>query len=224
MKSDGQALADLAGMLADPTRAEIILALMDGRAFPVSQLAAIAHVSVPTASHHLTALVDSGLVVVNQQGRHRYHGLASQQVADLIESLGAFRIRSGGRVVLSRQQYLLAQGRTCYSHAAGKLGVRLRLSLEQQGMLTSEDGQYRLNTKGAVYLRELGVSKSACTQPAKMCLDWTERVPHIGGPLGAGLLKLLLEREWVRRDEIPRNLEVTPLGVERIEEVFPLEP
>ena len=70
-------------MIADGARAEMLLAMMDGRSFPASDLARFAHVSASTASHHLSLLVDAGLVEVFSSGRHRYHRIANSQVAEL---------------------------------------------------------------------------------------------------------------------------------------------
>ena len=44
------------------------------------------------------------------------------------------------------------------------------------------------------------------------CLDWSERRPHIGGALGAALLKVALKRKWVLQDLDSRALDVTSLG------------
>jgi hypothetical protein len=34
---------------------------------------------------------------------------------------------------------------------------------------------------------------------ARLCLDWTERQHHLGGPLGCALLNCLRERKWIVR-------------------------
>jgi hypothetical protein len=34
---------------------------------------------------------------------------------------------------------------------------------------------------------------------AWLCLDWTERQHHLGGPLGCALLNCLCERKWIVR-------------------------
>jgi DNA-binding transcriptional ArsR family regulator len=74
-------IATLAGLLADPTRVAMLLALSDGRALPAGDLARCAGVAASTASGHLTRLVGSGLLAVEQWGRHRYYRLATPQIA-----------------------------------------------------------------------------------------------------------------------------------------------
>lgn len=51
--------------------------------------AAEAGVSAPAVSAQLARLRDAGLVVVEHSGRHRYHHLASDQVAAILEALAA---------------------------------------------------------------------------------------------------------------------------------------
>src|SRR3954468_5257371 len=80
-------LAALGAVLAEPARARILLALGDGRALPAGMLASEAGVAASTASEHLGRLVDSGLVSVHPQGRHRYFRLAGPEVGELIEQL-----------------------------------------------------------------------------------------------------------------------------------------
>ena len=84
-------LAQVAALLADPTRAAFCLALLDGRAWTAGELARHAGVSAPTASEHLSRLVAGGLLAEERQGRHRYVRLAGPAVATLIEDLSSFR-------------------------------------------------------------------------------------------------------------------------------------
>jgi hypothetical protein len=44
------------------------------------------------------------------------------------------------------------------------------------------------------------------------CVDWSERKPHLGGALGAALLKIALKNKWVLQDLDSRVLGVTSLG------------
>ena len=76
----------VARLLGDPTRATMLFALMDDRARTATELADAAGISRPTASAHLAALVESGLLVVHRQGRgNRYHRLGGTDVAELLE-------------------------------------------------------------------------------------------------------------------------------------------
>lgn len=44
------------------------------------------------------------------------------------------------------------------------------------------------------------------------CVDWSERRPHLGGAVGAALLKVALQRRWVTQELDSRILSVTALG------------
>ena len=74
-------IAPVAALIADPTRAAILTALLGGRALAAGELARLAGVSAATASAHLARLLDGGLVDVLRQGRHRYYRLAGHEVA-----------------------------------------------------------------------------------------------------------------------------------------------
>jgi DNA-binding transcriptional ArsR family regulator len=216
---EAQPVAELAGLLADPTRSEMLLVLMDGRAYPVTDLAAYAHVGASTASYHLDLLVSAGLVESERRGRHRYHRITRDAVAELIEHMGAAFPVSTPRPRLSRGQAELGSARACYSHLAGNLGVGIRESLESCGHLVLEGGEYRLTPSGLEFFEPMGVSTSSSA--GKACLDWTERVPHIGGALGRAIFAALLEREWIVRGEIPRQIKITSRGFAGFQREFP---
>jgi DNA-binding transcriptional ArsR family regulator len=84
--------ATVASLVGDPVRAGM---LMDGRALTASELAQVGRVTPQTASGHLTRMAAVGLLSLEKQGRHRYYRLASQAVAQMIESIMQ-RIRLGG--------------------------------------------------------------------------------------------------------------------------------
>lgn len=206
-------MTTITALIADPTRAEMLLAMMDGRAFPASDLAAMAHVSPPTASHHLAKLIEGGLVEAVQQGRHRYHRLANPQVAELIEMLGAVPSPA-----LPSKAGVLTYSRSCYDHLAGKLGVEIRQSLQSRDLIALDGDRYQVTREGERFFEDFGIDSR--TSLAKTCIDWTERVPHLGGALGRAVMSRLLAREWIARGEIPRLIVVTPFGEEGLKETF----
>ena len=79
--------AGTAALIGDPARAAMLHAVMDGRALTAGELARAAGVTAQTASSHLAQLTEAGLLCVEKQGRHRYHRLATAEVARLIEGL-----------------------------------------------------------------------------------------------------------------------------------------
>src|SRR5215467_14624254 len=127
-----------AALIAEPTRAAMITALLDDRPLAAGELARLAGVSPATASAHLARLLNGGLVTMIKQGRHRYYHLAGPEVAAAMEALAHLssttpvQIRS---LRESRDAAALAQARTCYDHLAGRAGVALLGALLARGIL-----------------------------------------------------------------------------------------
>src|SRR6187402_2982494 len=82
-------LVEVAALVGDTARATMLAALMGGQALTSSELAALAHVSRPTASGHLGKLVAARLLTVSQERRHRYYRIASPLVARMLEGITA---------------------------------------------------------------------------------------------------------------------------------------
>jgi DNA-binding transcriptional ArsR family regulator len=78
-----------ASLIADPARAAMIAALMDGRALPAGELAYAAGITAQTASSHLGKMLNGGLLLCETGGRHRYYRLAGSHVAQAIEQLAS---------------------------------------------------------------------------------------------------------------------------------------
>ena len=74
-------------LIGVPARANMMAALMDGRAQTATELAFVAGVTPQTASSHLAKLTEAGLLAVENQGRHRYYRLANPTVAEALEPL-----------------------------------------------------------------------------------------------------------------------------------------
>ncbi|MEV1130686.1 helix-turn-helix domain-containing protein [Agromyces sp. NPDC049794] len=212
-------LATPARLMGEPARAAMLVALLDGRSLPASELAAIAGVKAPTASAHLAQLVEGGLVVDRRIGRHRYFALARAEVADAVEALQRIAPR---QIVTSYRQSAtaqrLAEARSCYDHLAGRVALRLADALVAEGAITplrpGEPGRLgRLDGDLAGRLRVSEVAEADSRRPVvRGCLDWTERRPHIAGRLGAHLLDTLVAEGWVSRVPGDRSLRVTEIG------------
>ena len=130
----GNTLAQAGALIGDPARANILLALMDGRALTAGELAWHAGVSAQTTSGHLGKLVEARLVAVVRQGRHRYHRLASAEVARAVEALSALAAAGPARHrPTGPRDEALRAARTCYDHLAGRLAVGLADSLCASG-------------------------------------------------------------------------------------------
>ena len=220
-------IAAVAGLLGEPARARMLLALMGGRALTASELALEAGVSPPTASAHLGKLVEAALLCAERQGRHRYFRLANREVARLIESLCGVAARTGtARVRTGPRDPTLREARVCYDHLAGELGVRVYEALLAQRHLVVRDAVPRLTQRGEPFFRSLGIDLDALARArrplCRSCLDWSVRRYHLAGGLGAALLNAILERGWARRRPGSRALELTPARRRKLEAAFGL--
>ncbi|MDT7745666.1 MAG: hypothetical protein QOE59_4744 [Actinomycetota bacterium] len=241
-------VATVAALFADAGRARILLALLDGRALPASVLAAEAGVSAPATSAHLAKLVGAGLITVEKSGRHRYHRLAGDRVAAALESLAAL---AGPRPVRSLRAHTraaaLRQARSCYDHLAGTWGVAVTAALIDHRALQTTDGisgnrrrdadpyssvlpehPYQLGPQAQTVFTRLGVDLPTLVSPPgrrpvlRFCLDWSEQHHHLGGRLGAALLRAFRDQGWVRDGNRARTLTITDLGRHRLAETLAL--
>jgi DNA-binding transcriptional ArsR family regulator len=209
-----------AALIADPARAQMLMALLDGRAQPASALAYVAGISPQAASNHLARLLDGGMVAVEIEGRHRYYRLARPVVAAALEALAcvAPRVRDLD-APRSREARRLRDARSCYDHLAGRLSIAVAAGLEAQGLLlpaVGHDGKrYLVSDSGKAWFGEIGIDvdrlKPGKHGLARRCLDWTERRHHLAGPLGARLLARMIELGWLRRGS-GRLLTLTEAG------------
>lgn len=211
-----QHAARAAAAIGEPARASMLYCLVDGRARTSTELALVAGVSPSTASVHLHKLEAEHLAKVQVQGKHRYYSLDGPEVADVLEALSVLAGAKRGEFVPNTPDHLRA-ARTCYDHMAGVLGVAINDRLTALGWITrADDDTYDVTPRGAAALTALGVDVAAARalrrRFAFACLDWSERRAHVGGAIGAALLRLALARKWVARERDSRALSVTALG------------
>ncbi|MFI2302429.1 ArsR/SmtB family transcription factor [Actinacidiphila glaucinigra] len=214
----GSALAALAALLADETRAVMCLALLDGRAWTAGELARYAGVAPSTASEHLGRLVTGGLLAEERQGRHRYVRLADARTAQLVEDLAAHAgppATAPGTLAQAGARSAMARARTCYDHLAGRLGILVTDALTRRALLDQSSG-FALTDGGVRWFTGLGVDLAAARtgrRPlARPCLDWTERRPHLAGVAGAALCGHALASGWCVRIGSGRALRLTARG------------
>ncbi len=198
--------------IGEPARTRMLYCLLDGRARTSTELAMLAGVSPSTASVHLNRLKTVRLVKVFAQGKHRYYSLEGPDVARMLEGLSVFAGGSGSKFVPNTPGRLRA-ARTCYDHLAGTLAVSLHDRFWALGWFSDP---YLLTPDGTKAFTSLGIDLDATLalrrRFAYACLDWSERRPHLGGALGAALLKVALKRKWVTQDLDSRALELTTQG------------
>jgi DNA-binding transcriptional ArsR family regulator len=239
-------LAALGAVIAEPARARMLLALADGRALPASVLAAEAGVAPSTASTHLARLLESGLVTVRPQGRHRYYALAGPDVGELMETVARLApaapvrsLREGTRA------HALRQARTCYDHLAGRLGVALFCALIDDGLVAGGSGRhvhdeatrdrlsgpgrdvsYSLTPAGRERLSRLGANLPAPDDnghvAVRYCVDWTEQAHHMSGAVARALTSRMFELGWFERVPRTRAVRLTSDGERGLREHFGL--
>ncbi|MFC5428540.1 ArsR/SmtB family transcription factor [Paraburkholderia denitrificans] len=213
-------LSRIGALLADPGRAAMLWALMDGSARPAGELTLIAGLSPSAASAHLARLTDGGLLALDVRGRHRYYRIATPDVAAAIEALMNVAQVSTATLPATKPARTvpleMRHARTCYDHMAGEVAVQVFERLVGDGVLVREGENIDATPDGAARLRDWGVDigalRSRRRRFACTCLDWSERRPHLGGALGAALLDAWIAGGWVERASLPRVLRITPKG------------
>jgi hypothetical protein len=113
---------------------------------------------------------------------------------------------------------------------AGTVAVLLHDRFATLGWLSASskvsDNAYDLTPQGTKSFVALGIdiesTRTLRRRFACACLDWSERRPHVGGALGAALLKVALKRKWVVQDLDSRVLGVTSFGRREIQARFGL--
>ncbi len=210
-------IARVSGLIGEPARANMLLALMAGQALTATELAQRADITKQTASTHLSRMLDAELLRVESQGRHRYFRLADADVAQLLEHLLGVAERVGGISKQTGPRDLgLRKARVCYDHLAGDLGVIMFDALVAQGLLRVLDDSVTTTPAGDRYFRELGFDVDAMQgqrrRLCRYCLDWSVRRHHLAGMLGAALLNDVLENGWARRARGTRAIHFTIQG------------
>lgn len=222
-------IAEIAALVGDPARANMLVALMDGRALTASELAYVGGVVASTASGHLAKLLDANLIAVLQQGRHRYYRLASPLVGSMLESLMAVAAIEGPKRYRpsSCRDEALREARTCYNHLAGRLGVAIADAMLSQGQLDMSGEAGILTAPGRTMLQGLGVELAEEGKShrifCKPCLDWSERRLHIGGVLGVAIAARCFDLGWLERQRDSRALRITAKGRDGFRRHFAVE-
>ncbi|WP_150523053.1 winged helix-turn-helix domain-containing protein [Roseibium sediminis] len=226
---EGPDIAQLAALIGDPARANMLTALMSGKALTASELAQEAGVGLSTASSHLSKLQDGGLLAQAKQGRHRYFSLSGPDVSAVLEALMGLAANQGHlRTRTGPKDPALRAARVCYDHLAGDLAVRIFDSLTERGFLTAQSGPggLALTAAGKAFMSEFEIdlaSLSKARRPmCRACLDWSERRNHLAGGIGAALLSRFQDLGWARREKDSRIIHISPTGRQKLLELFPL--
>ena len=208
-----QVLTKFFRALADETRLHILMTLLEGE-MTVSDLVARLGLTQPRVSTHLALLRDADAVLVDTDGRQRTYRLNLERLRTVLPELQVLTLSERSRPPLSsqaasevRRNTAIRQARTCYDHLAGTAGVELLDELLSRRMLEVQGGSrplYDITPEGTRVLTERRVDIPRVLKSRRMfafgCLDWTERRPHLGGALGAGILEALESAGVIRKE------------------------
>ena len=213
---DGPSIAPIAALAGDPARANMLSALLGGKALTAGELAREAGVTAQTASSHLAKLEEGGMVLGQRQGRHRYFKLAGHDVAHMLETMMGIAERAGHvRTRTGPKAPELRRARVCYDHLAGEMGVAMFDAMTRARLIAGSE-TLRLTGRGADFARDFGIDLDALADQrrplCRTCLDWSQRRSHLAGSLGAAMLARFYALRWARRDKVGRAVIFSPHG------------
>ncbi len=214
---EGPDISRIAALIGDPARANILTALMSGKALTATELAGEAGVTLQTASAHLGKLEGAELIACRKSGRHKYFTLGGDDVGHALEALmglaagvGHLRTRTGPK------DAALREARVCYNHLAGERGIALYDALLAQGAVEDRDDDISLTDRGAALLEGFGIDLAALersrTPMCRSCLDWSARRSHLAGSVGRALLARMEALDWCRRVKGTRVVAFSEAG------------
>jgi DNA-binding transcriptional ArsR family regulator len=224
----GPIIAEIAALLGDPARATMVSALLDGRALTASELAGAARITPQTASSHLAKLTEAGVLSAVRSGRHRHFRLASPAVEAMIDGIVAVALEKRPRYrPLSPHARALSAARICYDHLAGRLSVDLTDALIAREYVVPDGDAAEITTAGTRFLAEFGIElprrRSTRRHACRLCLDWTERRPHIAGAVGAALTKRYFDLGWMERVTHSHAVIITRSGRQGLQKAFGID-
>lgn len=223
---EGPDISQLAALIGDPARANILTALMSGKALTAGELATEAGITPATASSHLAKLSEAALIWPRKQGRHRYYALRDAQVAHTLEALAGLAASKGHlRSRPGPKDEALREARVCYDHLAGARAVQLFDSMAGRDFLQVRMEAITLSGSGEEFMSDMGIDVAAlraARRPlCRVCLDWSERRSHLSGALGAALLQHILTAGWARRIHDSRGVVFSDAGMGAMAQLFP---
>lgn len=225
---EGPDIARIAALIGDPARANILSALMSGKALTATELASEAGVTAQTASAHLAKLEAGGLTTARKSGRHKYVSLAGPDVADVLEALMGLAAGAGHlRTRTGPADNALREARVCYNHLAGARGIAMFDAMVGRGHLqVSEEDEVTLTADGAAFVTGFGVDLAALEHAraplCRACLDWSARRTHLAGGLGRAMLMQMESQDWAKRQKGSRVVAFTPSGRAAFDAAFAL--
>ncbi|MFL1550020.1 ArsR family transcriptional regulator [Pseudomonas sp. ArH3a] len=212
-------ISHIAGLLCEPKRTAMLWALMDGSAKSSEELATLAGLSSASAIAHLSRLTGGGLLRVEARRGKRLFRVAAADVSAAIDALANTTMASAARMtpdVLPKALLApapLRHARLCHGHLGGELAAWLYQQMADAGWIDRHEQRTDITVAGAQHFARLGIFTQALASPVVCdCFDWSQQQPHLGGPLGAGLLQLFLQSGWISVANESHALQVTGTG------------
>ncbi len=222
---EGPDIARIAALIGDPARANMLTALMSGKALTATELAAEANITAQTASAHLGKMTSAMILHPRRQGRHRYYAIRDEGVVDVLAGLMGLAERAGlSRTRTGPKDAALRHARSCYNHLAGDMGVTLFDGLARRGYLSGVGAELALTPDGRAFFADFGIDLQALSRKSsplcRECLDWSARRSHLSGNLGRAILGRMIELEWAARDANSRAILFSDIGKTAFAETF----
>lgn len=216
---------EIAALIGDPTRAVIMWTLLDGKAFTATELAIIVNTSPQNISMHLAKLVQSDLLCVEKQGRHKYYRFSNKEIAYAIEAMANLIPHSTiPKKNIAEKHSPIKHCRTCYDHLAGKIGVALTDSLLDQKIIVDNNNVFEISPKGEKWFSDFGINVDEVKKQRRLflkpCLDWSERRNHIAGSLATSIFDKMVSNDWLRKTNHSRAIIITGKGEKELYEYF----
>jgi DNA-binding transcriptional ArsR family regulator len=216
---------EIAALIGDPTRAVIMWTLLDGKAFTATELAIIVNTSPQNISMHLAKLVQSDLLCVEKQGRHKYYRFSNKEIAYAIEAMANLIPHSTiPKKNIAEKHSPIKHCRTCYDHLAGKIGVALTDSLLEQKIIVDNNNVFEISLKGEKWFADFGINVDEVKKQRRLflkpCLDWSERRNHIAGSLATSIFDKMVSNDWLRKTNHSRAIIITGKGEKELYEYF----
>jgi DNA-binding transcriptional ArsR family regulator len=210
-------ISRIGALIGDRARAEMLAALMDGRALTAKELAFAGGITPQTASEHLHKLVRDKILKSTTQGRFRYFRLASQPVSQMLESMMVLAVEAQKRRP-ALPENALTRARMCYDHLAGRIGVSIAESLVRQHYVVLNEEGGEVTPEGEQFFVNFGIDIASARRKRRVfcrpCMDWSERRFHLAGSIGAAVAQRCFQLRWIKRMPDTRALSVTPAGLD----------
>jgi DNA-binding transcriptional ArsR family regulator len=79
-------VSEVSSIISEQSRSTILLTLLDGSKYTVSELALTTKITPQTESFHLSKMQDKGIIKSEKIGRHKYLSIVTPEVASILKT------------------------------------------------------------------------------------------------------------------------------------------